>query len=82
MAKSAVSGHAQYTIVVLASVTAVTLGSVWMGASYSAKNRGFAQDTTRHKLEQIQSDIAQIQKDIADFKEQIADLIIVTKGTT
>jgi peptidoglycan hydrolase CwlO-like protein len=79
---SAMVGAIVITIIVLASVTAVTLGSVWMGTSYSAKKRGFAQGTTRRELEQIQSDIAQIQKDIADLKEQIADLIIVTKGAT
>ena len=68
--------------IVFVSVTVTTLGSIWMGTSYSAKKHGFAQGATKRELEQIQREIAQMQKNIADLKEQIADLIIVTKDAT
>ncbi len=65
--------------VVLVSITAIVLGSVWMGTSYSAKKRGLTRGATNRELQQVQRDIAQIQGDIAELKEQIAELVIITK---
>ena len=76
---SGMAGAIVIVIIVFGSVTLITLGSIWMGTSYSAKKRGFVQGATQREVEEIQRDIAQIQHDIAELKEQIADLIIVTK---
>ena len=65
--------------IVFGSVTIITLGSIWLGTSYSAKKRGFVQGATQREVEQIRQNIALIQKDIADLKEQMTELIIVTK---
>ena len=65
--------------IVFVSITAIVLGSVWMGTSYAAKKRGLTRGVTNRELEQVQHDIAQIQHDIAELKEQIAELVIVTK---
>ena len=66
-------------IIVFGSVTLITLGSIWLGTSYSAKMLGFVQGATKREVELIRRDIAQIQQDIAELKEQIAELIIITK---
>ena len=73
------SGAIAIVTIVFAGVTAIVLGSVWMGTSYAAKKRGLTQGVTEHELGQVQRDIAQIQQDIADLKEQIAELVIITK---
>ena len=66
-------------IIVFVSVTAIVLGSVWMGTAYAAKKRGLTRGVTNRELEKVQHNIAQIQQDIAELKEQIAELVIVTK---
>lgn len=65
--------------IVFANVTAIVLGSIWLGTSYSAKKRGLTGGVTKRELEHIQRDIAQIQKDIGDLREQIAELVIIAK---
>ncbi len=69
-------------IIAMSCGTAIvlTLGSIWLGTSYSAKKKGFVKGATRREIEQIQQDIGQIRKDISDLKEQIADLNIFTRG--
>ena len=73
------SGAITIIIIIFVSVTAIVLGSVWMGTSYAAKKRGLTKGVTNRELKQVQHDIAQIQQDIAELKEQIAELVIVTK---
>ncbi len=68
--------------IIFVSITAIVLGSVWMGTSYSAKKRGLTRGITNRELEQVQHDIAHIQRDITELKEQIAELVIITKDTT
>ena len=68
--------------IIFVNITAIVLGSVWMGTSYAAKKRGLTRGVTNRELEQVQHDIAQIQQDIAELKEQIAELVIFTKDTT
>lgn len=68
--------------IVFASITAIVLGSVWMGTSYAAKKRGLTRGVTNRELEQVQRDISHIQRDIAELKEQIAELVIITKDAT
>lgn len=76
------SGMIAIITIVFVSITAIVLGSVWMGTSYAAKKRGLTKGATNRELEQVQHDIAQIQQDIAELKEQIAELVIFTKDTT
>ena len=76
------SGMIAIITIVFVSITAIVLGSVWMGTSYAAKKRGLTKSVTNRELEQVQHDIAQIQQDIAELKEQIAELVIFTKDTT
>lgn len=76
------SGMIAIITIVFVSITAIVLGSVWMGTSYAAKKRGLTRGVTNRELEQVQHDIAQIQQDIAELKEQIAELVIFTKDTT
>jgi len=76
------SGMIAIITIVFVSITAIVLGSVWMGTSYAAKKRGLTRAVTNRELEQVQHDIAQIQQDIAELKEQIAELVIFTKDTT
>ena len=66
--------------IIFVSITAIVLGSVWMGTSYSAKKRGLTRGVTNHELEQVRRGIASIQQDIAELKEQIAELVITTKN--
>ena len=73
------SGAIAIITIVFVSITAIVLGSVWMGTSYAAKKRGLTKGVTNHELEQVQRDIARIQQDIAELKEQIAELVIFTK---
>ena len=73
------SGAIAIITIVFVSITAIVLGSVWMGTSYAAKKRGFTRGATNRELEQVQRDIARIQQDIAELKEQIAELVIFTK---
>jgi peptidoglycan hydrolase CwlO-like protein len=73
------SGAIAIITIVFVSITAIVLGSVWMGTSYAAKKRGLTRGVTNRELEQVQHDIAQIQRDIAELKEQIAELVIITK---
>lgn len=73
------SGLIAIITIVSVSITAIVLGSVWLGTSYAAKKRGLTKGVTNRELEQVQHDIAQIQQDIAELKEQIAELVIVTK---
>ena len=73
------SGAIAIITIVFVSITAIVLGSVWMGTSYAAKKRGLTRGVTNRELEQVQHDIAQIQRDIAELKEQIAELFIITK---
>ena len=68
--------------IVFVSITAIVLGSVWMGTSYAAKKRGLTRGVTNRELEQVQRDISHIQRDIAELKEQIAELVIITKDAT
>ena len=76
------SGMIAIITIIFVSITAIVLGSVWMGTSYAAKKRGLTRGVTNRELEQVQHDIAQIQQDIAELKEQIAELVIFTKDTT
>ncbi len=76
------SGMIAIITIVFVSITAIVLGSVWMGTSYAAKKRGLTRGVTNRELGQVQHDIAQIQQDIAELKEQIAELVIFTKDTT
>lgn len=76
------SGMIAIITIVFVSITAIVLGSVWMGTSYAAKKRGLTRGVTNRELEQVQHDIAQIQQDIAELKEQIAELVIFIKDTT
>ena len=73
------SGVIAIITIVFVSITAIVLGSVWMGTSYAAKKRGLTRGVTNRELEQVQHDIAHIQRDIAELKEQIAELVIITK---
>ena len=66
--------------IVFVSVTVITVASVWMGTSYSARKRGFSKSISKRELDQIHAAIAKIQKDVSDLKEQIADLIAITKS--
>ena len=75
------SGMIAIITIVFVSITAIVLGSVWMGTSYAAKKRGLTRGVTNRELEQVQHDIAQIQQDIAELKTQIAELVIITKDT-
>ena len=68
--------------IIFVSITAIVLGSVWMGTTYSAKKRGLTRGITNRELEQVRRDIAHIQRDITELKEQIAELVIITKDTT
>jgi len=63
------------------TIIIITLGSIWLGTSYSAKKKGLIKGATRRELEQIQRDISQIRTDIAELKEQIADLNIITRNS-
>ena len=63
------------------TILIITLGSVWLGTSYSAKKKGLVKGATRREIEQIQQDISQIRADIAELKEQIADLNIITSNS-
>lgn len=63
------------------TILIITLGSVWLGISYSAKKKGLVKGATRREIEQIQQDISQIRTDIAELKEQIADLNIITSNS-
>jgi len=63
------------------TIIIITLGSIWMGTSYSAKKKGVVKGATRREIEQIQRDIAQIRADIAELKEQIADLTIINSNS-
>lgn len=73
------SGMIAIITIVFVSITAIVLGSVWMGTSYAAKKRGLTKGVTNRELEQVQRDITRIQQDIAELKEQIAELVIFTK---
>lgn len=63
------------------TVIIITLGSIWLGTSYSAKKKGLVKGATKREIEQIQRDISQIRTDIAELKEQIADLNIITRNS-
>ena len=63
------------------TIIIITLGSIWLGTSYSAKKKGLVKGATRREIEQIQRDIAQIRTDIAELKEQIADLNVITRNS-
>ena len=63
------------------TIIIITLGSIWLGTSYSAKKKGLVKGATRREMEQIQQDIAQIRTDIAELKEQIADLNTITSNS-
>jgi hypothetical protein len=79
---SGMAGVITIIAIVFASVAIITLGSVWMGTSYSAKKRGFGKGVSKRELDEIHTAIAQIRKDIADVKEQIAELIIIMKDAS
>jgi 5-bromo-4-chloroindolyl phosphate hydrolysis protein len=63
------------------TIIIITLGSIWLGTSYSAKKKGLVKGATRREIEQIQRDISQIREDIAELKEQIADLTTITRDS-
>jgi hypothetical protein len=63
------------------TIIIITLGSIWLGTSYSAKKKGLVKGATRREIEQIQQDIFQIRTDIAELKGQIADLTTITRDT-
>ena len=63
------------------TIIIISLGSIWLGTSYSAKKKGLVKGATRREIEQIQRDIAQIRTDIAELKEQIADLNVITRNS-
>jgi hypothetical protein len=59
----------------------ITLGSIWMGISYSTKKKGLVKGATRREIEQIQQDISQIRADIEELKVQVADLTIINSNS-
>jgi hypothetical protein len=61
--------------VVLAFVTAITLGPLFIIFGYLHLRR---RSTNKQELRMIQEDINRIRVDIEDIKEQIADFIIKT----
>jgi cell division protein FtsB len=67
--------------ILFSSLIIITLGSIWLGTSYSAKKKGVVKGATRREIEQIQRDIAQIRADITELKEQIADLTIINSNS-
>ena len=63
-------------IILCSSLIIITLGSIWLGTSYSIKKKGYDKANAHRILESLQNDLSLIKSDINDMKAYIADLTI------
>jgi cell division protein FtsL len=73
-------GFILFFAMLFGTIIIITLGSIWMGVSYSSKKKGLVKGATRREIEKIQQEISQIRSDIAELKEQIADLTTISNS--
>ena len=63
--------------IVVGTIAAITLISVWLGTTYSLKQRGYHPNQTKERYNQLQSDLRSVSADLEEIREHIADLIII-----
>ena len=66
--------------IVFGSVTATTLGCVWMGTSYSAKKSGLAKGASQREVEALEKKVSRVQEEVVALKKEVTRLIKIAKG--
>ena len=71
------AGAVSIVAIVMGTITAVTLISVWLGTFYSLKKRRYHPNQTKERYNQLQSDLRSLSADLEEMREHVADLIII-----